>query len=117
MSEIEVDPVALAALGRALSEVAGDVAWQAAGAAEQAWALGPGESAGALASVLGDFEHQRLRLGRELDDLAAGVDGASRLYVDADAVVGAAVGTTGGPGREPGPEPGAEPGAEPGQPR
>ncbi|SDO79609.1 hypothetical protein SAMN04489867_0608 [Pedococcus dokdonensis] len=90
MSDIEVDPEALAALGRVLAEVAGDLAWQAGDAVEQAWALGPGESAGVLGSVLGDFEHQRLSLGRDLDELAARVTAAGRVYVDAEAVVGAA---------------------------
>src|SRR5690348_17543124 len=76
MTSIEVDPHALAALAGSLGEVADDLRWQATRAAEQAWALGPGDSAGALASVLGDFEHQRQVLGRELDDLAGRVTSA-----------------------------------------
>ena len=88
MSNIEVDPEALVALGRTLTEVAAEVQWQATSAAEAAWALGPGDSAGALASVLGDFEHQRQVLGRELDELAGRVTRAGRLDAEVDLDVG-----------------------------
>ena len=88
MTSIEVDPEILVALGRTLTEVAADLAWHTTSAAEQAWALGPGDSAGALASVLGDFEHQRQVLGRELDDLAGRVTTAGRLYAETDVEVG-----------------------------
>ena len=60
-------------------EVADDLPGRRCAAAEQAWALGPGDSAGALASVLGDFEHQRQVLGRELDDLATLTTGRTPL--------------------------------------
>jgi hypothetical protein len=89
MTNIEVDPQALLALGGALTEVAADLQWQATSASETAWALGPGDSAGALASVLGDFEHRRQVLGRELDDLALRVGHAGRLYADAELAAGA----------------------------
>jgi len=88
MTSIEVDPEILADLGRSLTEVAADLQWQATSAAEQAWGLGPGDSAGALAAVLGDFEHQRQVLGRGLDDLAGRVTSAGRLYADVDREVG-----------------------------
>ena len=83
-----MEPHALLALGGALTEVAADLQWQATSAAESAWALGPGDSAAALASVLGDFEHRRQVLGRGLDDLAGLVVHAGRLYVDAELAVG-----------------------------
>jgi hypothetical protein len=88
MTSIEVDPEILGALAGALTEVSADLQWQAADAAEQGWALGPGDSAGALAAVLGDFEHQRQVLGRELDDLARRVSTAGRLYAEVDLEVG-----------------------------
>lgn len=84
MTRIEVDPEVLLALARALTEVSADLRWQATGAAEDAWALGPGGSAGALRSVLGDYEHVRQWLGRELDDLALRVARAGRLYAEVD---------------------------------
>jgi hypothetical protein len=34
--------------------------------------------------VLGDFEHQRLLLGRRLDDLASGLRRAGAAYVDVE---------------------------------
>ena len=100
MTSIEVDPDALLALGRVLTEVSGDVQWQATRAADEAWALGPGASSGALASVLGDFEHQRQVLGRTLDDLATRVTEAGRGYaqVDLDVVASLHPGGVGGPG-------------------
>ena len=88
MTSIEVDPEILADLGRSLTEAAADLQWQATSAAEQAWGLGPGDSAGALAAVLGDFEHQRQVLGRELDDLAGCVTDAGRLYAEVELEVG-----------------------------
>lgn len=88
MTNIEVDPEALVELGRAFAEVAGDLQWQATRASEEAWALGPGESAAALASALGDFEHRRRLLGRELDDLAVRVAQAGRLYLEVGREVG-----------------------------
>lgn len=97
MTSIEVNPEALLALGRVLTEVAGDVQWQAGRAAEEGWALGPGVSAGALAPVLGDFEHQRQVLGRELDGLAACVTQAGRLYVEVDLEVGGWLQSSGPP--------------------
>lgn len=88
MTRIEVSPDTITALGIALTEVAGDLQWHAVRSMEQAWALGPGDSAGALASVLGDFEHQRQVLGRELGELAVGTTQAGRLYADVETGVG-----------------------------
>jgi hypothetical protein len=100
MTSIEVDPDALLALGGVLTEVAGDVQWQATRAGEEAWALGPGASPAALGAVLGDFEHQRQLLGRTLDDLATRVTVAGRGYAEVDLDVGASLrpGGAGGPG-------------------
>lgn len=94
MTRIEVSPDTVEALGAALARVADDLAWQAVRSSEQTWALGPGDSVGALASVLGDFEHQRQVLGRELSDLAARSTLAGRLYAEVEA--GIDVGFLGG---------------------
>lgn len=96
MTRIEVDPDAVLALADALREVAADLQWQALRGSEQTWALGPGDSAGALASVLGDFEHQRQSLGRELEDLAAATALAGRLYAEVES--GSAAAFPGGGG-------------------
>ena len=84
MTRIEVSADTIVELGAALTEVADDLQWHAVRSSEQAWALGPGDSAGALASVLGDFEHQRQVLGRELSDLAARTTRAGRLYAEVE---------------------------------
>jgi hypothetical protein len=84
MTRIEVSPDTIVALADALREVAEDLRWHALRSSEQTWALGPGDSAGALASVLGDFEHQRQSLGRELEDLAAATALAGRLYAEVE---------------------------------
>ena len=91
MTRIEVSAETVEALGSALAQVADDLAWQAVRTSEQAWALGPGDSAGALSSVLGDFEHQRQVLGRELGDLATLTTGAGRLYTQVESGVAVSV--------------------------
>lgn len=85
------------ALGEAMTRVGADLRWSAQAAAGQAWALGPGRSAAALADVLGDFEHQRLVLGRVLDDLATGARHAGALYVEVEEQVGGMFDTGGAP--------------------
>ena len=87
MTRIEVSADTVEALGAALAQVADDLAWQAVRSSELAWALGPGESAGVLASVLGDFEHQRQVLGRELSDLATLTTRAGCLYAQVESGV------------------------------
>jgi hypothetical protein len=87
MTRIEVSADTVEALGVALAQVADDLAWQAVRSSEQAWALGPSDSAEALASVLGDFEHQRQVLGRELGDLATLTTRAGRLYAQVESGV------------------------------
>ncbi len=96
MTRIEVSADTIVALGAALTDVADGLEWHALRSSEQAWALGPGASAGALASVLGDFEHQRQVLGRELSDLARRSTRAGRLYADVETGAGATF--VGGPG-------------------
>ncbi len=83
-TRIEVQAADVAALGEAMSRVAADLRWHAVAVADRSWALGPGHSAAALADVLGDFEHQRLVLGRALDDLATGARHAGALYVEVE---------------------------------
>ncbi len=87
-TRIEVQAADVIALGEAMTEVAADLQWSAQAAAGQAWALGSGHSAAALADVLGDFEHQRLVLGRVLGDLATGARHAGALYVEVEEQVG-----------------------------
>ena len=74
----------LVALGESMGHVAADLAWCADSAASRAWALGHGRSRGELAAVLGDFEHQRLLLGRRLDDLGAALRRAGAAYVEVE---------------------------------
>ncbi len=88
MTRIEVGAEAISALGDVLVGVADDLRWQSRRSTEQAWALGPGDSAAALASVLGDFEHQRQVLGRELGELAARAQQSGRLYAEVELDVG-----------------------------
>jgi hypothetical protein len=95
MTRIEVGAETITALGGVLVDVADDLRWQARRGDEQVWALGPGDSGAALASVLGDFEHQRQVLGRELDELAARARQAGRLYADVELDVRTAVGGSG----------------------
>ena len=84
MADFTVSPDQLAGLATTMDQVADDLHWYAGHAAEQAWSLGPGESAAALADVLGDMEHERLLLGRTLSSLAEAVRAAGRAYAAAD---------------------------------
>jgi hypothetical protein len=84
MTRIIVSPEALEGLAVVLGQVADDLAGGAAQGRELAWSLGAGDSAGVLAQVLGDFEHQRLLLGRGMVDLSAAVRAAGRAYVEVD---------------------------------
>ena len=74
----------LVALGQSMGHVDADLAWCTDSAASRAWALGHGRSGGELAAVLGDFEHQRLLLGRRLDELGAALRAAGSAYVDVE---------------------------------
>lgn len=90
MARIVISPDVLHAVATAMGQVADDVEWANGRVADDAWALGPGTSAEALHDVAGDLEHQRLLLGRTLDDLARAVYAAGDAYatVDLDAVAG-----------------------------
>lgn len=92
MADITVSPEQLAGLATTMDEVADDLQWHARHAVEESWSLGQGQSAGALAQLLGDVEHQRLVLGRCLGDLAAAVRAAGRAYAEVDAGVARAGG-------------------------
>jgi hypothetical protein len=81
---IEVAGDELVVLGESMRQVADDLAWCADSAASRSWALGDGRSGPALAAGLGDFEHQRLLLGRRLDDLGGALRRAGAAYVDVD---------------------------------
>lgn len=96
MTRIRVGPEALTALASALSGVADELAWFPGRAASDTWAFGPGETPGALSQALGDFEHQRLLVGRSCEALAAAVRTAGSAYAEVDAAVTLAAG--GGPG-------------------
>lgn len=87
-TRIEVRAADVVALGEVMAGVAADLQWDASAVADGSWALGAGHSAGALAEVLGDFEHQRLVLGRALDDLASGARTAGGCYVEVERQVG-----------------------------
>lgn len=92
-----MDPVEVARLGVALTGLADDLGWSADQVRDRAWGLGPGESRGALAEVVGDFEHQRRELGQALARLGelARRAGGGYAVVEAD-VTGRLPG--GGPG-------------------
>ena len=95
MPRISVTPEALTALAGSLAGVADELAWCAQRAGTDAWALGPGDSAGALAEVLGDFEHQRLLLGRSCAALSAAVRTAGSAYAEVEAGIGTDLGEHG----------------------
>ena len=84
MTRIRVDAEAVDALGDAVSCLSLQLRDSAVSAADAAWALGGGASAGALGEVLGDFEHQRLLLGRHLDDLGRLARVAGTLYAEVE---------------------------------
>lgn len=97
MTRIQVDAAAVQALGEVMAMVAEDLRWSAAHARSQAWSLGASsDSARALGSVLGDFEHQRQVLGRALADLGRATSGTGALYLETE---GGLVDLLGGDGR------------------
>jgi len=84
--QIRVSPQEVARLGAALAGLADDLRWSADQARDDAWALGPGRSRSALVEVVGDFERQRLLLGRALAELGerAQVAGGGYATVETD---------------------------------
>jgi hypothetical protein len=79
-----VDADAVAALGGTLTGLALELRDCAVLAAEGSWAVGSGATARALGEVLGDFEHQRLVLGRHLDELGRLAQRAGALYAEVE---------------------------------
>jgi hypothetical protein len=84
MTRIVVSPAALDALAGGLEHVAEDVAGTAQRGRELGWSLGDGRAQGALGTLLGDFEHQRLVLERELASLARRLRVAGTAYAELD---------------------------------
>lgn len=84
MTRVRVDADAVAALGAAVTGVGLELRDCAVAAAEGSWAVGSGTTARALSEVLGDFEHQRLVLGRHLDELGRLARVAGALYADVE---------------------------------
>jgi hypothetical protein len=92
MTRIRVSAEEIAALGQSLAQVAADVRSTADRTAREAWALGPGASAGTLVAVAGDFDHQRLVLGRALAELARIAQLAGGGYAEVEAEVRGSLG-------------------------
>ncbi len=102
MTTYRVDPARVEARGERLGELAPDLWWTAQDARTRSWAVGPGLCRGLLDEVLGDFEHQRLVLGRAMEELGDAVRRAGVLYAEADDAVAASLapsGDRGGAGR------------------
>jgi hypothetical protein len=97
VTQIRVGPEEVARLGAAVAGLAADLRWSADRTREQAWALGPGQSRSALQDVVGDFEHQRLLLGRALAELGELAQRAGGGYAVVESRVGGALGGGGGP--------------------
>ena len=97
MTRIRVSPQDVARLGAAVAGLADDLRWSADRVRDGSWALGPGESRSALLQVVGDFEHQRLRLGRALAELGELGRVAGGAYAQVEHDVGGAVGGGTGP--------------------
>lgn len=84
MTRIVVSPEALDALATSLDAVADDVAATAAQGRALGWSLGDGRSQPALGTLVGDFEHQRLVLERELASLGRRLRAAGTAYAELD---------------------------------
>jgi hypothetical protein len=84
MTRVRVDADAVGALGEAVTRLALELRDCAVEAADGSWAVGRGASARALTQVLGDFEHQRLVLGRHLDELGRLAQAAGALYAEVE---------------------------------
>jgi hypothetical protein len=101
VTQVRVSPEEVARLGAAVAGLADDLRWSAEQTRDDAWALGPGRSRPALVEVVGDFEHQRLLLGRalaELGDLAQRAGGGyAAVESDVGLAMGLAMGNGGGP--------------------
>jgi hypothetical protein len=97
VTQIRVSPQDIARLGLAVAGLADDLRWSADRVRDSSWALGRGASRPVLLLVVGDFEHQRLRLGRVLAELGELGQVAGGAYAQVERDVGSAVGGGGGP--------------------
>jgi len=97
VTQIRVSPEEVARLGAAVAGLADDLRWSADHTRDDAWALGRGRSRPTLVEVVGDFERQRLLLGRALAELGDVAQRAGGGYVAVEADVGQAMGSGGGP--------------------
>jgi hypothetical protein len=97
VTQIRVSPEEVARLGAAVAGLADDLRWSADHTRDDAWALGPGRSRPTLLEVVGDFERQRLLLGRALAELGDLAQRAGGGYVGVEADVEQAMGSGGGP--------------------
>jgi hypothetical protein len=92
MSTIRVSAEEVAALGRAVAEVAASVGSMPDEVRASSWAGGPGATAGALQDLVGNWEHERHVLARGLDELAraalAAGAGYAALEVEATRLLG-----------------------------
>jgi hypothetical protein len=93
MTRYQVDPARLDVLGARVRDVAQELWWTSEAARTRAWAVGPGRCQSLLGEVLGDFEHERLVLGRALEELGTDVRRAGALYAEVDAEAAASLGT------------------------
>lgn len=101
MTTYRVEPARLDTLAERLDGLAHELWWTAQDAQTRSWAVGPGRCRGLLEEALGDFEHQRLVLGRAMEELAGAVRGAGALYADVDDAVASTLGSSHGPSHGP----------------
>jgi hypothetical protein len=92
MPEIAVSADDLVRLGDELDEVRAFLVELGRVSTVEPWAFGPGGTGSALSDVLGNWERQRLLLGRHLESLAGAARAAGAGYVRVEAGVTDAVG-------------------------
>ncbi len=92
MPEIAVSAEDLVRLGAELEEVRAFLAALDRVSGVEPWAFGPGQTAGAVTDVLGNWERYRLLLGRRLEALALGARAAGAGYVEVETRVADALG-------------------------
>jgi hypothetical protein len=97
VTQVRVSAEEVARLGAAVAGLAGDLRWSADQTRDDAWALGPGRSRAALVEVVGDFQRQRLLLGRALAELGDLAQHAGGGYAVVESDVGQSLGLGGGP--------------------
>jgi hypothetical protein len=92
MPEIEVSADEVSRLGESLGEISAFLTTLERVARIEPWAFGPGTASDAVQDVLGNWERNRLLLGRHLDSLAAAARAAGGAYVRVEADVAASLG-------------------------